>query len=156
VPGTRPRYPVPGTGDWGQVPVPGTWNRCREAGTVPGTWYRVPRYRCLVPGTGAGRLEPSPVPGTAYLEPGTGIRAGDLGTGTGGSKRGPGWAQYYERAKAASAWGVADGRPVGGKWPVGWSRWAGVSGKKWGKSKFGRRWWHRGCSEEAVGNAEIS
>jgi hypothetical protein len=50
----------------------------------------------------------------------------------------------------------ADGRPGGRKWPVGWSRRVGVSGKKWGKSRFGRRWWHRGCSEEALGNAEIS
>jgi hypothetical protein len=52
--------------------------------------------------------------------------------------------------EGGSAWGVADGRPGGRKWPVGWSRWAGVSGMKWGKSRFGRRWWHRGCSEEGL------
>ena len=38
------QYPVPGTGDWdwARVLMAGTWNRCRETGTVPGTWYRVP------------------------------------------------------------------------------------------------------------------
>jgi len=84
VPGTRPRYPVRGTGDWGQVPLLGTWNRCRECGTVPRylvprTWNQVP-----MPGTWNRCRETGTVPGTWYRVPGTGDGH------RGGGPRGPG------------------------------------------------------------------